>query len=100
MKRSILLLLLTAYGCFGQKTVEQLETEMLNELADVHKKIKSVQDENRKLIQGKGTVIDKAVRSYRYQVILRFSRERSSLAGARSCATVLLSLLSWDLLYE
>ena len=56
MKRVILLLLLTAYGCFGQKTVEQLEAEMLDELVDVHRKIKSVQDENGKLIQGKGLV--------------------------------------------
>ena len=56
MKHLILVLILTAYGCFGQKTVEQLEAEMLDELVDVHRKIKSVQDENGKLIQGKGLV--------------------------------------------
>ena len=54
MKHLILVLILTAYGCFGLKTVEQLESEMLDELVDVHRKIKSVQDENGKLIQGKG----------------------------------------------
>ena len=56
MKHLILVLIFTAYGCFGQKTVEQLEAEMLDELVDVHRKIKSVQDENGKLIQGKGLV--------------------------------------------
>ena len=56
MKHLILVLLLTAHGCFGQKTVEQLERGMLNELVDVHRRMKSVEDENGKLIQGKGLV--------------------------------------------
>ena len=54
MKHLILVLILTAYGCFGQKTVEQLEAEMLDELVDVHRKIKFVQVVNGKLVQGKG----------------------------------------------
>ena len=56
MKHLILVLILAAYGCFGQKTVEQLEAEMLDELVDVHRRVKSVEDENGKLIQGKGLV--------------------------------------------
>ena len=62
MRRLIFLLLLTSYCCFAQKTVQQLETEFLGELVDVHRRVKSVEDENRNLIEGK--YVCKSSRSY------------------------------------
>merc|ERR1711962_1951103 len=51
MRRLIFSLLLTSYCCFAQKTVQQLETEFLSELVDVHRRDKFVEDENKKLIE-------------------------------------------------
>merc|ERR1712223_974947 len=51
MRRLIFLLLLTSYCCFAQKTVQQLETEFLSELVDVHRRVKSVEDQNKNLIE-------------------------------------------------
>ena len=53
MRLLIFLLLLTSYCCFAQKTVQQLETEFLSELVDVHRRVKSVEDQNKNLIEGK-----------------------------------------------
>ena len=52
MRLLILFSLLTLYGCLGEKTAEQVERDLLKEFVEVHRKLKSQQEDIDELIQG------------------------------------------------
>ena len=47
-----MVLLFTLYGCLGEKTAEQVEKALLKEFVEVHRQLKSQQEEINELLQG------------------------------------------------